>query len=471
MSLYPIVLSGGSGTRLWPLSRPHYPKQLLSLASEATMLQATVARSATDHFSPVIVTGEEHRFHIVDQLKAIGVSPAAILLEPEPRNTAAAIALAAEALMATDSDAVMLVMPSDHVILDEAAFHDAVRKGLSAAKAGLIVTFGITPVRPETGYGYIEAAQALGGLPGVHSVARFTEKPDGDTAQAYVAGGKHYWNSGIFLFMARAYLQELELHAPAVAENCRAAMTSAVTDGHFVRPNRDDFIASTNISIDHAVMERTDKAAVVPVAMGWSDLGSWDSVWEIGDKDQNGNIAKGDVVAIDSHNSLFRSENGPAIAALGVSDLVVVSARDVVLILPRDRAQDVRQIVDVIGASGRADALHAVTHRPWGTYETTDRGDRFQTKRIVVKPGQKLSLQMHHHRAEHWIVVSGTARVTINDDVFLLQENQSTYVPAGATHRLENPGQISLHLIEVQCGPYLGEDDIVRIEDNYGRAE
>ncbi|MCJ8159782.1 mannose-1-phosphate guanylyltransferase/mannose-6-phosphate isomerase [Sphingomonas sp. LaA6.9] len=471
MSLYPIILSGGSGTRLWPLSRPHYPKQLLSLACEATMLQATVARSASDNFSPLIVTAEEHRFHVVDQLKAIGVTPAAILLEPEPRNTAAAIALAAESLAATDSDAVMLVMPSDHVILDEKAFHDAVRKGIPAAKAGLIVTFGISPDRPETGYGYIESAQPLSDLPGVHSVACFTEKPDSETAQAYVGGGQHYWNSGIFLFTARTYLQQLELHAPAVASGCRAAMTNAVTDGHFVRPNRADFITSTNISIDHAVMEQTDKAAVVPVSMGWSDLGSWHSVWEIGDKDQNGNITKGDVVALDCHNNLFRSENGPTIAALGVSDLVVVSARDVVLVLPRDRAQDVRQLVNVIGASGRADALHAIVHRPWGTYETTDRGDRFQTKRIVVKPGQKLSLQLHHHRAEHWIVVSGTARVTINDEVSLLRENQSTYVPAGATHRLENPGHIPLHLIEVQCGPYLGEDDIVRLEDNYGRVE
>ncbi len=472
MAIHPVVLSGGSGTRLWPVSRSLYPKQLLSIASEATMLQATVARtSGTDFAPPFIVAGEEHRFHIAEQLNAINVTPSGIILEPAGRNTAAAIALAA---LAADPEATLLVMPSDHVITDVAAFRAAMERALPAAEAGMLVTFGITPEHPETGYGYIEAeADADAAVhPGVRGVAAFTEKPDPATAHAYVDGGRHFWNSGIFLFTAGAYLDELRAHAPEIASCCSAAMAAVNADGQFLRPHRASFLASPNISIDYAVMERTERAVVVPVEMGWSDVGSWDALWAISKKDGAGNSIKGDVVAIDSRNSLFRTDSGPAIAAIGVSDLVAISTRDAILIMPRDRAQDVKAIVDALKQAGQTShEVHSVVHRPWGTYETTDRGDRFQTKRIVVKPGEKLSLQMHHHRSEHWIVVSGTAMVTIDSEVRLLQENQSTYIPAGATHRLENPGRIPLHLIEVQCGPYLGEDDIVRFEDSYGRLQ
>ena len=473
MQIYPVILSGGSGTRLWPVSRPQYPKQLLSIASDLTMLQATVARTALPGFAPpMVVTGEGHRFYVSDQLKALGAASGCILLEPEPRNTAAAIALAALTVADEDDDALMLVMPSDHVIAHVAAFHDAVKKGVPAGEAGHIVTFGIIPERAETGYGYIEAQDDLAGHEGVRAIHRFTEKPDGATAEAWLHGKRHFWNSGIFLMSARTCLAELERHAPDLMAACRAAMADARSDGIFLRPDRDAFVQAPSISFDHAVMEHSGLGAVVPVDMGWSDLGSWQAVWEVGQRDENGNIIKGDVVALESHNSLFRNENGPTIAAIGVCDLVVVAMRDAILVMPRERAQDVRLIAERFDASGvRPDSLHNVVHRPWGTYETTDRGHRFQNKRIVVKPGEKLSLQMHHHRSEHWVVVSGTARVTVGDKVFLLQENQSTYVPAGTVHRLENPGHIPLHLIEVQCGAYLGEDDIVRLEDSYGRTD
>lgn len=470
--ILPVILSGGSGTRLWPMSRSLYPKQLLPIAERVSMLQATAARTpaSTGFAAPLVVAGEEHRFLVADQLAASRQEPAAIVLEPEGRNTAPAIALAAHWAARQDPDTPMLVMPSDHVISDVPAFHRALAAALPAARAGRLVTFGIQPRYAETGYGYIEIGQALD-TAGVHAVARFVEKPDARTAQAYVEGGKHAWNGGIFLFTARSYLAALEAHAPEIASACAVAMAEAQTDGCFVRPNRTAFLGSPNVSIDYAVMERTDAAAVVPVEMGWSDVGSWDALWAISAKDQDGNVLQGDVLAIDTATSLLRVENGPAIATVGVKDLVVVSTRDAVLVMPRERAQDVKKIVDALKAQGSdRHHMHSVVHRPWGTYETTDHGERFQTKRIVVKPGEKLSLQMHHHRAEHWIVVSGTARVTIDDEVKLLQENQSTYIPAGSTHRLENPGKIPLHLIEVQCGPYLGEDDIVRFEDSYGRS-
>lgn len=470
-SIVPVVLCGGSGTRLWPLSRALHPKQLLPLAQSATMLEATVGRTASPLFAPpLVVTGEDHRFLVREQIAPGSGRGATIILEPCARNTAPAIALAAHWLEAVDPDTLMLVMPSDHVIADEEAFRAAVEMAMPAANAGRLVTFGIEPTRPEVGYGYIEAEAGSADSPGVRRVERFVEKPDLATAEAYCASGSHFWNGGIFLFRPSAFLDELRSFAPDLASACAAAVTGAVADGDFVRPAPGPFAACPAISIDYAVMERTKKAAVVPVSIGWSDVGSWQALWEITPKDERQNILHGDVVAVDSSGSLLRSEANLTVAAVGVRDLVVVATRDAVLIVPRERSQDTRLVVEALKAAGRdRHSAHPQVHRPWGSYETTDSGDRFQTKRIIVKPGEKLSLQLHHQRSEHWIVVSGTARVTVGDEVRLLQENESTYVPAGTVHRLENPGKIPLHLIEVQCGPYLGEDDIVRLDDSYGR--
>lgn len=471
--IWPVLLSGGSGTRLWPLSRTQYPKQLLSLAQVETMLQATALRTAdaTLYHPPVVVAGEDHRYLIADQLKACKLEPAAIVLEPDGRNTAAAIAIAALWIAKLDPDAIMLVMPSDHVISKPLAFQAAIDTALPAAMAGQLATFGITPNSPQTGYGYIQMAEDLPVAAGVKAVSRFVEKPDLSTAAAYLADGHYVWNSGIFLFGVKGYLAELALHAGNIARATQAAMDGATVDGVFVRPDAAAFKTSPGISIDYAVMEPTDKACVVPVDMGWSDVGSWDSLWEIGDKDANGNVSVGDVKAIQCENCLMRSEDGAALAAIGVKDMVIVATRDAVLVAPRDQSQHIKLAVDSLKADGRdLHMSHSVVHRPWGTYQTTEMGARFQTKRIVVNPGAKLSLQLHHHRSEHWVVVHGTARVTLGDDVFLLQENQSTYIPIGTRHRLENPGQIQLDLIEVQCGSYLGEDDIVRFEDSYGRT-
>jgi len=468
----PVVLSGGSGTRLWPVSRSLHPKQLLPIAADHSMLQATIARlTGACYAAPIVVGGEEHRFLIADQLAERRCVPAAIILEPEGRNTAAAIALAAHCALSHDPAAILLVVPSDHVIADPAAFDRAVATGLPAAKAGHLVTFGIAPAGPETGYGYIELGAPLVGLPGISAIARFVEKPDLATAQSFVDGGRHAWNGGIFLFGARAYLDELQAYAPAVGDACVAAMAVATSDGVFIRPERAAFLASPNISIDYAVMEHTDHAAVVPVEMGWSDVGSWGALWDIAPHDAAGNALDGDVVAIESTNCLVRVDNGPAVAVVGVDDLVVISTRDSVLVIPRSRSQEVRAVVDELKSrNSTRHSLQPVVHRPWGTYETTDMGERFQTKRIVVKPGGQLSLQMHYHRSEHWIVVSGTALVTIDGIEKIVGENQSAYIPAGSQHRLENPGKVPLHLIEVQCGPYLGEDDIVRFEDKYARV-
>lgn len=467
----PVVLSGGAGTRLWPVSRSLHPKQLLPIAADESMLQATVGRLGQDFGAPIVVGGEDHRFLIVDQLDEAGCTAAAIILEPEGRNTAAAIALAAHVAATTDPDAVLLVMPSDHVIADPGAFRRAVMTALPAAGDGALVTFGIKAEGPETGYGYIEIGAPLELFPGINAVARFVEKPDAETARAFVAGGRHAWNGGIFLFAARAYLAALDKHAPEIAAACEAAIAAATTDGAFVRPGRAAFLACPNVSIDYAVMEKTDRAAVVPVEMGWSDVGSWGALWDIAPHDAAGNALHGDVVAIDSANCLVRVDNGPAVAIVGVEDLVVVSTRDSVLVVPRSQSQQVKRVVDELKSrNSTRHMLQPVVHRPWGTYETTDAGDRFQTKRIVVKPGGQLSLQRHYHRSEHWIVVSGTALVTVDGVDTIVGENQSAYIPVGAQHRLENPGKVPLHLIEVQCGPYLGEDDIVRFEDKYVRA-
>ena len=465
--ILPVILSGGSGTRLWPLSREAYPKQFLPLVGDLTMLQATWHRVADiAGQAPIIIANHEHRFMVAEQLRESGVEPAAIILEPVGRNTAPAIATAALQATADNEDALLLVLPSDHVVTDERAFHTAVAGALPAALAGKLVTFGIVPTGPETGYGYIKA---LAG-DGVHQVDRFVEKPDLETAKAYVASGSYYWNSGMFLFKASRYLEELRQLCPDILEHCRAALANAVRDDDFIRLDAVAFTACHSDSIDYAVMEKTAHAAVVPLDAGWSDVGSWAALWEVSEKDDNGNAHHGDVIEIDCKNTYAHGNR--LIAMVGLEDVVVVETDDAVMVGHRDRIQDVKEVVARIKRDGRTEAVaHRKVYRPWGAYDSIDNGARFQVKRITVKPGATLSLQMHHHRAEHWIVVSGTAEVTRGEDVILLTENQSTYIPLGVTHRLKNPGKLPLELIEVQSGSYLGEDDIVRFEDAYGRLQ
>ncbi|MEQ8817622.1 MAG: mannose-1-phosphate guanylyltransferase/mannose-6-phosphate isomerase [Thalassobaculum sp.] len=472
-TITPVILSGGSGSRLWPLSRAGYPKQFLPLASELTMIQETALRTAGEGYAPpVVVCNEEHRFIVAEQLRASALQPAAILLEPVGRNTAPAVCAAALRLTADGGDGLMLVMPSDHVVASPERLHEAVARAAPAALDGRLVTFGVTPTGPETGYGYIRAGGPLEGGAygdGVRAVERFVEKPSGAAVEGYLAEGGHYWNSGIFLFAAGAYLLELERSRPEIVAACRRALAGAEPDLTFCRLDAEAFASAPAEAIDTAVMETTPRAAVVPVDMGWSDVGAWSALWEIGDRDAAGNVAAGDVVLHEARNCYVRAEHG-LVGVAGLEDVVVVATDDAVLVADRRRAQDVKLLVEQLRAKGRPEqVLHSTVHRPWGSYRGIDRGDRFQVKRITVRPGEKLSLQMHHHRAEHWVVVSGTARVTRGDESFLLGENQSTYIPAGETHRLENPGMLPLHLIEVQSGGYLGEDDIVRLEDGYGR--
>ena len=469
--IHPVILSGGAGSRLWPLSRGLFPKQLLALTSEQSLIQETVARAAGEGFGPpLIVCNVEHRFLIAEQMRQAGVAPAAIVLEPEGRNTAPAAAVAALLLAQKDPGALMLLMPADHVIRDGAAFQDAVRRAAAAAAKGYLVTFGITPEAPETGYGYIRKGPALPALDGCHAVARFVEKPDAATAAGYVASGDYSWNSGIFLFKADAFLAELEKLEPDLLAHCRAAILAGKKDLDFFRLEAGAFAKARGVSIDYAVMERTDRCALVPVQMGWSDIGSWDALWSATARDAAGNAMKGDVLHYGARNSYLRSE-GPLVAAVGVEDMVVVATADAVLVSHKAASQDVKQIVEQLKAQGRElHNTHRKVFRPWGSYEGIDSGDNFQVKHITVNPGAKLSLQMHHKRAEHWIVVSGQALVTCGERVFPLKENESTYIPLGAKHRLENLGQEPLHLIEVQSGSYLGEDDIVRFEDTYGRS-
>lgn len=470
--IHPVILSGGAGTRLWPLSRAAYPKQLLKLSSQRTMLQDTVARGLADvgFAAPLLVCNDEHRFLVDGQLQEIGVRPQAILLEPAARNTAPAIAAAALWLLARDPDALMLVQPSDHVIAATADFHRAVMRGLSAAQDGRLVTFGIRPSRPDTGYGYIQAGAALGGGDGVLEVDRFVEKPDIATARRFVDSGAFYWNSGIFLLGARSFLGELSRINPAMLEACERAVRDGNEDLGFFRLDGDAFAGAPSLSIDHAVMEHTARAAVVPVDMAWSDVGSWPALRDIGAADEQGNVLHGDVVTQRVTNSYIRSE-GRLVAALGVDNVVVVATDDAVLVADAGSAAEVSAIVARLREDKRSESQHHVTcHRPWGHYRSVDSGDRFQVKRITVKPGAKLSLQKHYHRAEHWVVVHGTALVQRGDERMLVRENESVYIPIGTEHRLENPGKLPLQLIEVQSGPYLGEDDIVRVSDTYGRA-
>ena len=462
----PVILSGGSGTRLWPLSREAYPKQFLPLVGDDTMLQATWKRvTSIAGAAPIVVANQEHRFMAAEQLRECKVVPQALILEPVGRNTAPAIAIAALQALASGDDALLLVLPSDHVVRNEAAFHAAVKQAAIAAEGGKLVTFGIVPTAPETGYGYIKAAAGEG----VRAVDRFVEKPDLTTAEQYVASGEYFWNSGMFLLKASRYLKELETLQPAILAACRQALDKAARDNDFIRLDAESFAASPNDSIDYAVMEKTKDAAVVPLDAEWNDVGSWSALWEVSDKDANGNACHGDVIALDCKDSYAYGNR--LIAMVGLQDVVVVETDDAVFVGHKDRVQDVKEIVGQIKRDGRSEAAaHRKVYRPWGAYDSIDNGARFQVKRITVKPGATLSLQMHHHRAEHWIVVSGTAEVTRGDEVILLSENQSTYIPLGVTHRLKNPGKLPLELIEVQSGSYLGEDDIVRFEDQYGRA-
>ena len=472
LKVRPVILSGGAGTRLWPVSRLAFPKQLLPIAADESMLHVTALRARGAGFAaPIVVGDEEHRFFIKDQFEKGDLQIAAIILEPIGRNTAPAIGLAAHWVMANEEDDLLLVLPSDHVIRDEEGFRRAVEAAVPAALAGGLVTFGIVPDRPHTGYGYIELGEQRDEAPGVHSVARFVEKPSMEIARDYVEAGRFLWNSGIFLFRASVFLEELERNAPDVAYAVNRAAMAFTNDGLFVRPQKEVFAATPSISIDYAVMEHTSNAFVVPVKIGWSDVGSWSSLWDVSEKDSDGNVVRGPVLALHSTDSLLRSDHNKVVVAIGLNHVGVVVTRDAVLVTDLARSELVKEAVDVLRERGQESAISASeVIRPWGSYQTTDTGDRFQTKRIVVKPGARLSLQKHHHRSEHWVVVSGTAEVTIDGEVSLLQENQSTYIPAGTPHRLSNPGKVPLHLIEVQCGPYLGEDDIIRIEDEYGRG-
>lgn len=465
-SIQPVILSGGSGTRLWPLSREAYPKQFLPLAGELTMLQATWQRVAPlAARGPLVIANEEHRFVAAEQLQQVGAEPAAIILEPVGRNTAPAIAVAALEATRDGADALLLVLPSDHVITDEAAFRSAVQAAASAADAGKLVTFGIVPTGPETGYGYIKAADGQG----VRAVERFVEKPDLETATGYVSSGQYYWNSGMFLFKASRYLQELERFQPEMLASSRQAWQQARRDADFTRLDKDAFTAVPSDSIDYAVMEKTADAVVIPLDAGWNDVGSWTALRDVSQQDGDGNAHQGDVIAIDCRNTYAYAQR--LVALVGLDDVIVVETDDAVLVGKADRMQEVKTVVAKLKAEGRSEATwHRKVYRPWGAYDSIDNGERFQVKRITVKPGGTLSLQMHHHRAEHWIVVSGTAEVTRGSEVILLSENQSTYIPLGVTHRLRNPGKLPLELIEVQSGSYLGEDDIVRFEDTYGRS-
>jgi mannose-1-phosphate guanylyltransferase len=478
-TLVPVILCGGTGTRLWPLSRASYPKQYWPLAGsgEETLLQQTQLRlrGLEGLAPPLLICNEDHRFIVAEQMRQIGVDPTAIVLEPMGRNTAPAVAVAALRASADGEDPLLLVLAADHVIRDAARFRATVEAGRPAAEAGQLVTFGIVPTAPETGYGYIEAAEALaadGGAIGVPvPIQRFVEKPDRATAEQFLASGRFTWNSGMFLFRASAILSELERHAPQVVSACRNALELEATDLDFLRLEREAFAHCPNVAIDVAVMEKTDRGAVLPLDAGWSDVGSWSALWETADQDADGNVLRGRVISEDSHNCYLRSEHR-LVVGLGVENLVVVETDDVVLVAQRDRAQDVKTIVGLLERSGAPESkAHRRIYRPWGSYDGITEGDRWQVKKIVVNPGACLSLQMHHHRAEHWIVVKGTALVEKEGIQELVGENQSTYIPLGARHRLSNPGKIPVEMIEVQSGPYLGEDDIVRFEDRYGRSD
>ena len=466
--MIPVIMSGGSGTRLWPLSRKHKPKQFIALFGENTMFQETLSRLSDidDRQAPIVVCNNDHRFMVAEQLHELDISSANIILEPIGRNTAPALAISALQAQSTGEDPILLVLAADHVIEDIPAFHQAIETAKMQAEASLLVTFGIVPTSPNTGYGYIQASEKNVTSP----VKRFVEKPDLATATEYVDSGSYYWNSGMFMFKASTLIAELENYAPDILANCREALSKGVTDLDFIRLDADTFSNCRSESIDYAVMEQTNKAVVVPLDAAWNDVGSWSSLWECAEQDENNNVLQGDVMIDDVQNSYIHSEHR-LVSVLGVDNIVVVETADAVMVASKDSAQNVKNIVNRLVNDQREEAEnHRLCYRPWGHYDSIDAGQRFQVKRITVNPGASLSLQMHHHRAEHWIVVTGTAQVTCDENVMLLTENQSTYIPIGTKHRLHNPGQVLLEMIEVQSGSYLGEDDIIRFEDNYSRT-
>ena len=469
MEIVPVIMAGGSGTRLWPLSRSLFPKQFLSLATNQSMLQETLKRTfGLETAKAVLLCNENHRFLVAEQLRTLNYKNARILLEPAGRNTAPALALAAFDIINTRQDGVMMVMAADHVIEDTAAFEYAVNQAMPLALNNNLLTFGIVANAPETGYGYIKRGAQL--ADSAYQVEQFVEKPSLNTAMQYLDSGDYYWNSGMFLFKASVYLQELKKWAPKIYQACETAYQQKTEDLDFVRAGKDAFLASPDDSIDYAIMEQTDKAIVIPLDAGWSDIGSWSALWEIDGKDANNNAINGDVMLHDTKNSLVHSTSR-LVTTVGLENIVIVETKDAVLVAEKSKVQDVKHIVDRLKKNSRTEAFnHREVYRPWGKYDSVDNGDRYQVKRITVKPGAKLSVQMHHHRAEHWIVVSGTAKVTNGDKQILLTENQSTFIPVGVIHALENPGKVDLELIEVQSGSYLGEDDIVRFEDRYGRV-
>lgn len=479
----PVILSGGSGTRLWPHSRQYFPKQFLAFTSENSLFQATIQRLEglkTD--LPIIICNDAHRFIAAEQLRQSNISAQSIILEPIGRNTAPAIALAALKARSHNPDSILLVLPADHIIKDISTFHKALKTAQQQAENGKLVTFGIVPTTPETGFGYIQQGKLLSQSTvdrelGVddkdvfYSVLRFVEKPNYETAVAYITSKEYYWNSGMFMFKASRYLEELAKFHPDILNACQLAFERSSSDLDFIRVDSEAFSACPAESIDYAVMEKTSAAIVVPLDAGWNDVGSWSAIWEIADKDNTGNSCHGDVITYNTQNSLLFSENR-LIATVGLQDTVVIETRDAVLVAHKDHVQDVKAIVKQLEQKSRSEKdWHRLVYRPWGSYDSVDTGERFQVKRITVNPGAKLSLQKHHHRAEHWIVVKGTAEVTCDDKIFLLTENQSAYIPLGSVHRLANPGKVPLELIEVQSGSYLGEDDIIRFDDQYGRTQ
>jgi len=469
--ILPIIMAGGSGSRLWPLSRQQFPKQFLTLLGNHSMLQTTANRlQGIAHSPALVICNEEHRFSVAEQFRLKNINNSGIILEPVGRNTAPAIALAAMLAVKDGDDPILLVLAADHVIKNESAFCETVKQAVSLAEQNKLVTFGIVPTSPETGYGYIQRGDILANEFGFN-VAHFVEKPNLSTAQDYIATGQYYWNSGMFLFKASVYLHELALHSPDIFAACEAAMTHTTHDADFIRIDNSAFKACPDDSIDYAVMEKTRHAVVVPMDCGWSDVGSWTALWEIEDKDEYGNVFKGDVIGINTQNTYVNATE-KLVTVIGLDDVVVVETKDAILIAKQSEVQQVKQVVEQLKSENRNEwQHHREVYRPWGKYDSIDHGGRFQVKRITVKPGAKLSVQMHHHRAEHWIVVTGTAKVTNGENELLLTENQSTYIPVGTIHALENPGKVPLELIEVQSGSYLGEDDIVRFDDRYGRVD